>query len=743
MVIVRELTKEEFTKYKSIKPESRPAYLRNIGAERPLKRGEKITVKTMTTEPQFPEGFGIKDEEGRQVPITPGELSKHGEERTVTAEELEKMKGRGKETKSYSQILGESKELLTPEQREKRESLKDETTKRAYTYTQLGGYSMAKRLESSPKAREQFFKERGRIQAQESYLSQIKKIAQEREKKKKQAYEKMNPIERILKTGGYAGGSAIITVITTPEFILEEGIGRIHSKLEGGAFEPKDYFKGDWSREELLSDWVEKDLGGPPGLLTFGMETVTATLMEGLQTGEWEVDIPEEDWELIQKYPIEAIFATVSEAAVFAATSKVVHLTKVSAVKSASWVNREFLGGRTFPKVSPVQIYRKVTVGIQERLHLKTRLPEKQVWDTTVLKGTERFAKTKGGVKKMAKIFESTQTLPESKGKIVAIHASPYKWGKYTYTKLGSSETPGLSISARGAGSPYFLQVEGSTKYASKLTLFPKFKAPTAPLIKLDKLYRLPKSIRYTIDTKPGVFKAPSAKYITEQPKGPYAWFAPKAELGGPEIEAIIGPKTWMKRSNYTYFTTYKGSIIPLPEYNIISSGQPSSFSRVLSAVETTKFKVSTYGTKISHSSYYSLPSSPIINISSISSLARSSSLRSSISSSSVSSSISFGSYRSSLSSASSSSISSSMRSIPSSLSSSSSSSSSYSPSYSVPSSSYSFSSSYSAPSSSKYPIIYYEPRKKKTPPSRFKKFRIKELTRWRVHDIKLPKVNI
>ncbi|GAG07711.1 unnamed protein product, partial [marine sediment metagenome] len=192
-------------------------------------------------------------------------------------------------------------------------------------------------------------------------------------------------------------------------------------------------------------------------------------------------------------------------------------------------------------KYSPGTLIRRAKFKAGEKLGIAKRVPEEKIWHPEVLVGKEKFAKA-AGPKEMLKIFEKTRVTP---GKpIVGVHATPYRFGglvrRKTTIQAGTSELPGLSVSAKGYGSPHFLGLGRLPRYGGRTTIFPKFrlKSPTAAQIDLSLVTRLPKKLRApAAGESTTAYYARVSKYLKKQKKGPYATIAAKAELGGPEIE--------------------------------------------------------------------------------------------------------------------------------------------------------------------------------------------------------------
>ena len=235
------------------------------------------------------------------------------------------------------------------------------------------------------------------------------------------------------------------------------------------------------------------------------------------------------------------------------------------------WGSGKYVSG--LGKYSPVNFFRRVYWGGRKTSGSAIQFPENVVWNEDVLKGIKKFASAPGAGTQYD-IFQGTRMFSSSDN-ILSIHAAPHRFHRLTILKKGTSESPGLSVSAFGEGSPHFLKTGGymSSQSDLSISLFPRFHAPTAPIISLDDIYRLPTGIR-----KSGYDVTSS--YMLSQSPGRYGWIAPKSEIGGPEIESIIRSGTWMSRTGSRYFTTYKGMIVPLPEYSVLQSYVPDFVSK-------------------------------------------------------------------------------------------------------------------------------------------------------------------
>jgi len=316
----------------------------------------------------------------------------------------------------------------------------------------------------------------------------------------------------------------------------------------------------------------------------------------------------------IREYPIETGFASFGEVVGIMVGGKLVNIGKVGTGKVLNYSrNRLVAKGINVPSVSnylskyqlaqykPTNLLRKAWWKGKEKLGLAKQLDEPIAWNNDVLFNDAKFSTLKGARNQLKK-FESTQkltiegTVTDTPGDILAIHASPGRFKWLTKLGKGSSESPGLSVSAYGEGSPHFLQIDkySGGGYASEISLLPRLKLPTAPVIRLKNVFRIPKKLIPKEHST--VEYSKSGNFILSQPKGKYGWIAPKTEMGSlagktNELEAIIRGGSFLKRSSNRYFTTYRGVVVPLPEYTILNRGMPSTFG--VTTVEKTITKVS------------------------------------------------------------------------------------------------------------------------------------------------------
>jgi len=366
----------------------------------------------------------------------------------------------------------------------------------------------------------------------------------------------------------YAGSQNLINATLFPVTLTQMGI-----KYVRGEGDLLDIGKRIETGKTLTGFDVSKQLQkvsmGPPGLVSAGIgEAITLGKSEAFET--------------MAKYPIESVFATGGELLGLYFGGKLAHGAKVTTIRGLSLARKGISkytgtllpGYETFMKYHPINIIRRIYWGAKRRAGLAEYVPEERVWDPFVLIGKKRFAEQPGAIQQM-KIFEKTRMITPSKD-ILSIHTSATKPGIGSLFRIKKGilhETPGLSVSAYGRGSPYFLRVTGTpVSYStSGVSLFPKIWRPTAPVFQLKNIFRLPSGIR-------GKGYGITGKYILKQPRGQYGFIAPKVEMGGPEIEAIIRGGTWATRTSKFYYTTYSGVAIPLPRYAIIHGGTPYGF---------------------------------------------------------------------------------------------------------------------------------------------------------------------
>ena len=330
--------------------------------------------------------------------------------------------------------------------------------------------------------------------------------------------------------------------------------------------------------------------GGPQGLIGTGISEGVA-YATGSESNAWE---------RFTKNPLSGIAATGGEivGALIGGYgwSKGKDLLKTGLYKVGSpvksfFVSKNIMKDLPLSRYRPTNLLRTAYWKGRTKLGIAEYVPEENVWDPRVLYGFEKFAKA-DNVDDMVNYFNKTIN---ASGEISGIHASPGRFKLFSRIGSGSSETPGLSVSAYGKGSPHFLGI-GKTGYISSnysgVSLFPKLHLPTGVVFKIKNIFRLPKSLR---NLKTGEsttqYYNRVGNYLKSQERGSYATIAAKAEIGGPEIEGIITSGTWAKRMGNYYWTTFKGQTIPLPEYGLLGSGLPEGAINVAGNTITSKIK--------------------------------------------------------------------------------------------------------------------------------------------------------
>ncbi len=224
-----------------------------------------------------------------------------------------------------------------------------------------------------------------------------------------------------------------------------------------------------------------------------------------------------------------------------------------------------------------------------------TYVPPEKVFAPEVIKGQKAFP-TSTSAKQTIKQFEQART-PQG---IPVVSATEKAFAKQTTIGAGirarkNLEDVGLYVTPVGRGSPYFLRVPGSEGTPS-IKILPEILNPQAILLNVEKVQRLPPSIRYSEGfeaTNQFLYGQAGQKkaYVTKRSEG---GFDPQiAELNRmiagvrqkinvystTELEAVIPPRTeitrqvqgnWLQRfKGYTQYTVYRGEVVPLLPYKI------------------------------------------------------------------------------------------------------------------------------------------------------------------------------
>ena len=316
--------------------------------------------------------------------------------------------------------------------------------------------------------------------------------------------------------------------------------------------------------------------------------------------------------------PVSGGFATAGEIMGLIAGGKLFHVGKTTIYKGISKARTGAMSytGTNLPSYSslalkygryhPKELLRTGWWKLKEHYGLAGKLPEEQVWQYQTIGTHGKSFATAKSPSQMLRMFESTKTLDISGGDILGIHTSSSRFHYLIRLSKGTSESSGLSVSAFGEGSPHFLQI-GKSPYSSYATsgfsLLPKIKLPTAPIFHLKNIFRLPRNIRYSFSK--------STSYLKKLKRGPYAHIAPKAEMGGPEIEAIITSGTIGRRISNYFYTTFEGRVVPLPQYKLYGD-IPKISTSVTSSISK---KAGDFFSFSASSSYAAPPSIPVIRL--------------------------------------------------------------------------------------------------------------------------------
>jgi len=308
--------------------------------------------------------------------------------------------------------------------------------------------------------------------------------------------------------------------------------------------------------------------GGPSGLIATGVsEGVGAVSGQGSDA-----------WARFRRDPLSGISGTAGEIFGALALGTGMQSAKATTLQGAGVIRKGLMARTNFniPSYSSLVKYRPgymLRTGywrLKTKIGLVEQLPEKPTWHAGVLSGKERFNILRG-VKDQGEaqynIFQETRKMFDDDS-IYTIHATPNRFKRLTKVQEGSSESPGMSLAPYGEGSPTFLGI-GKVSYPSaegSISLLPKLHFPTAPVLRLKDVFRLPKHLRRASYKESG-------RFILEQKPGPYSWIAPKTELSPNvphEMEAILRAGSVLKRYNKRYWTTYKGVAVPLPRYDVL-----------------------------------------------------------------------------------------------------------------------------------------------------------------------------
>jgi len=361
-------------------------------------------------------------------------------------------------------------------------------------------------------------------------------------------YEKLHPVERMIISFFQAGESVIYGVVSLPEFVIEEGVGRL---LTGKKVDlPKEVKIAGITvptpfRREELEDWFMKRRVGPPGMIG---QTISLATRGFKYT-------PEEK-ETFEKYPLETIAATFGEIAGFGAVGKVSRVARRYVPYTIkTYVYKPFI--TKFPKVKS---YIPEKYKIIEKVTGRKYIPEKKLLAPGELAYSPSPVKTLGMFKKVKDYYI------HATGKRFKRGISEIRPGEHTATEI-----PGRFITAWGSAQRLFLRIP-KKPYRYEFSWIPKFKRPALVVGRLEEgVRRLPKAIR----------KKPSEaiKYAEKVRKESKAYISTRHERGlTSEPEAIILAKSVSEvripsPTGKEYFTLVEGKYVPLDWEKIFAEG--------------------------------------------------------------------------------------------------------------------------------------------------------------------------
>jgi len=209
----------------------------------------------------------------------------------------------------------------------------------------------------------------------------------------------------------------------------------------------------------------------------------------------------------------------------------------------------------------------------EAKFYGKTEIPVEQIVKPEVIRGVTRFPVSKAPPRKLITAFEQTEYTQLAKiaadevQATKAWHAAPKEFGKAGEVAIGESELPGLYTAP--SLSPWFLRVSAKPKYKLLGLGLDKALKPSALLIKMKGIERLPKGIR-----EKG-FKG-AREFMFEEAELGKGYITPKYERGWRvtprEEEAVIPPETPLTRTEFTKFLKWERKKIPIHEYAVEGS---------------------------------------------------------------------------------------------------------------------------------------------------------------------------
>ena len=364
--------------------------------------------------------------------------------------------------------------------------------------------------------------------------------------RKKQYFDILPLPVRAYSAGFHATASATMFPVT----LTQAGVKYIRG--EGELTDPLGRIRtGKTFLPDISEKLYEVKPGGPSGLISVGISEGIGKL-----TGE-----ESKEWETAKEYPVETGFATGGEILGLYLGGKAIHAGKVTITRGMQKV-----GIPSIPlKYSPVQILRKGYWKGKTRLGLVKEVPPETVFKPSALPSGLSYVPGRtisDRIGSVMKAFEKTK-VTTAKGKIyyMGVHTTAKPWLKPLTILRKGRESPGVSFAPFGKAAPRFLRITGEPipTYATRgISLFPRIRLPTAPVLFFKKIKTIPSYLRqagYKI----------SGKFIKKEPG---VYIAPKLYKGGGEYEVIA--HGFARRMGVKQFTTIEGVVVPFPKFRLI-----------------------------------------------------------------------------------------------------------------------------------------------------------------------------
>jgi len=293
----------------------------------------------------------------------------------------------------------------------------------------------------------------------------------------------------------------------------------------------------------------------------------------------------------VKKYPIESMFATAGEIGGIVTASYGLGLAKVGIVKGAGkfkMIAQEYTGTQipfsyaTYMKYKPINIFRTIKYKIGEKAGRYQYVPPEYVMQTKALPGGLSYAPGKTAMDRISNLLRAFEKTKTEQGLYTGVHTTATStWFKPIAWMRKGRESPGVSFAPLGEGAPRFLRITGDALYyrPSAMSLIPKIKMPTAPLLYFEKLISIPKGML-----------GRSSAFIKS--KAPGVFVAPKMYWGGGEYEAIA--RGFAGRLGMRFFTKIEGVVVPMPEFGL-GLGKMGLLDKIGTTMGKTIFDYSPY----------------------------------------------------------------------------------------------------------------------------------------------------